>query len=297
MKGSMMLTKENIQELIPEEEQLKELETDFKSATVRTCVQDLQTLIPNDELAEQANGEDCEEESEIPEEFFKATDGMAFIENVLDDRLIASVYVDEKGQRTFEVCQRYCDGTISGKMRIRQADLYRLAMANFKVESIQSSQERQRTRKFLSQFADEYLGKMEKDEIIYPMEILQAVFAVREKLPVHREEPELPAQHLYRQVMEIFEDQMSGHSDLKMFKRKAYYVLFRDTMEDLARYMNIPMIKLVHKLAEYNLLYVQSSGNGYQSKIRIDDETTEWAYCLYDLKYLSQAKKNSENRK
>ena len=97
--------------------------------------------------------------------------------------------------------------------------------------------------------------------------------------------------------MEIFEDQMSGHSDLKMFKRKAYYVLFRDTMEDLARYMNIPMIKLVHKLAEYNLLYVQSSGNGYQSKIRIDDETTEWSYCLYDLKYLSQAKKNSENRK
>ena len=61
--------------------------------------------------------------------------------------------------------------------------------------------------------------------------------------------------------------------------------------------MNMPMMKLVRQLAEYNLLYVQASGNGYQSKVRIDDTTEEWAYCLYDLKYLSQAKKDREKSK
>lgn len=57
-------------------------------------------------------------------------------------------------------------------------------MAHFDVEQIPSSPEKQRTRKFLSQFGDDYLGKMEKDEIIQPIEILRAVFAVREKLPI-----------------------------------------------------------------------------------------------------------------
>ena len=68
-------------------------------------------------------------------------------------------------------------------------------------------------------------------------------------------------------------------------------------MAALAKYMNMPMMKLVRQLSEYNLLYVQASGNGYQSKVRIDDTTEEWAYCLYDLKYLSQAKKDREKSK
>lgn len=297
MKEQMMMAMESMEALIPEEEKLDLQTVDFDNATVRLCDQNLQSLIPDDELAVRTGCGEQNENAGFSEEFFKATDGMAYIENVLDNRLIASIYVDAKGQRSFEVCQSYSDGTVSGKMRIRQADLYRLAMAHFDVEQIPSSPEKQRTRKFLSQFGDDYLGKMEKDEIIQPIEILRAVFAVREKLPVHREEPEMPAQHLYRRIMEIFENQMNGYHDLHLYKRKAYYVLFRDTMEALAKYMNMPMMKLVRQLSVYNLLYVQASGNGYQSKVRIDDTTEEWAYCLYDLKYLSQAKKDREKSK
>lgn len=189
MKEQMM-TMESMEALIPEEEKLDLQTVDFDNATVRLCDQNLQSLIPDDELAVRTGCGEQNENAGFSEEFFKATDGMAYIENVLDNRLIASIYVDAKGQRSFEVCQSYSDGTVSGKMRIRQADLYRLAMAHFDVEQIPSSPEKQRTRKFLSQFGDDYLGKMEKDEIIQPIEILRAVFAVREKLPIHREEPE-----------------------------------------------------------------------------------------------------------
>ena len=201
MKEQMMMAMESMEALIPEEEKLDLQAVDFDKATVRLCDQNLQSLIPDDELAVRTGCGEQNENTEFSEEFFKATDGMAYIENVLDNRLIASIYVDAKGQRSFEVCQSYSDGTVSGKMRIRQADLYRLAMAHFDVEQIPSSPEKQRTRKFLSQFGDDYLGKMEKDEIIQPIEILRAVFAVREKLPIHREEPEMPAQHLYRRIM------------------------------------------------------------------------------------------------
>ena len=155
MKEQMMMAMESMEALIPEEEKLDLQTVDFDNATVRLCDQNLQSLIPDDELAVRTGCGEQNENTEFSEEFFKATDGMAYIENVLDNRLIASIYVDAKGQRSFEVCQSYSDGTVSGKMRIRQADLYRLAMAHFDVEQIPSSPEKQRTRKFLSQFGED----------------------------------------------------------------------------------------------------------------------------------------------
>lgn len=297
MDKTNLSPKENLQELVPEDERLESV--DFKSATVRSCDSNLQSLIPDDELAVQNIQAENEKDVCISEEFFKATDGMAYIENVLDNRLVANIFVDEKGKRVFEVCQKYADGTISGKMRIPQADLYRLAMANFDVESIPTTLEKQKTKKFLSYFGDEYLGKIEKDDIIPPMDILQAVYAVRGKLPVHRREQEMPAQQLYRRIMEIFKNEMFGTLELTAYKRKAYYVLFSETMESLAKYLKMPLQKLLHQLAEYNFLYIQNSSNGYQSKVRLyadDASTATWAYCLYDLEYLSQEKRKRENK-
>ncbi len=299
-KGNLQKMEE-LRELVPEDERLESI--DFKSATVRLCERNLQALIPSDERVEVTNQVDDEDEDEedivIYEEFFKVTDGMGHIENVLDNRLVANIFVDEKGKRIFEVCQKYSDGTISEKMRIPQADLYRLAMSKFDVENIPSAQEKQKTKKFLSLFGDEYLGKLEKDEIISPMDILQAVFEVRDKLPVHRREQEIPARLLYSRIMDILKNEMSCYRDIVSYRRKSYYVLLSDTMEDLAKYLKMPLQKLLRQLAEYNFLYIQNSSNGYQSKVRMfadDASTAVWAYCLYDLEYLSQEKKKIENQ-
>lgn len=297
MNERNLQTMEALRELVPEDERLESI--DFKSTTVRLCDRNLQALIPSDERAEQTNQVEDEEDIVISEEFFKATDGMGYIENVLDNRLVANIFVDEKGKRIFEVCQKYSDGTMSGKMKIPQADLYRLAMAKFDVENIPTAQEKQKTKKFLSLFGDDYLGKLEKDEIIPPMDILQAVFEVREKLPVHRREQEIPAQLLYRRIMDILKNEMSSYFEIMNYKRQSYYILFSNTMEDLAKYLKMPTQKLLRQLAEYNFLYIQNSSNGYQSKVRlfVDDVTTAvWAYCLYDLEYLSQEKKKRENK-
>ena len=156
MKEQMM-TMESMEALIPEEEKLDLQTVDFDNATVRLCDQNLQSLIPDDELAVRTGRGEQNENAGFSEEFFKATDGMAYIENVLDNRLIASIYVDAKGQRSFEVCQSYSDGTVSGKMRIPQADLYRLAMANFDVESIPTALEKQKTKKKSQKSYQNYL--------------------------------------------------------------------------------------------------------------------------------------------
>lgn len=288
------LNQVNLQELVPDEEKLDLEGTDFSKATVRLCGQDLQSLIPEDELAEPTNSKECGD-TFIPEYFFKTTDGMAYIEDVLDNCLIADIQQGEKGERFFEVCQRYSDGTVSSKIQVRQADLYRLAMSNFDINRIELPQEKQRTKKFFSKFADDYLGKMEKDELKPPMEILKAIFAVRSKLPVHQAEPEIPAKALYYRIIDILKNKMSGSVELSL-KRKAYYILFEDTMEYIAKHLNMPKRKLVVQLAEYNLLYIQSSGQGYQSKVRIFD-TVDWAYCLYDLEYLDQVKREREETK
>ena len=103
MKEQMMMAMESMEALIPEEEKLDLQTVDFDNATVRLCDQNLQSLIPDDELAVRTGCGEQNENTEFSEEFFKATDGMAYIENVLDNRLIASIYVDAKGQEMQKV--------------------------------------------------------------------------------------------------------------------------------------------------------------------------------------------------
>lgn len=101
MKEQMMMAMESMEALIPEEEKLDLQAVDFDKATVRLCDQNLQSLIPDDELAVRTGCGEQNENTEFSEEFFKATDGMAYIENVLDNRLDCVYLCGRKGTTVF----------------------------------------------------------------------------------------------------------------------------------------------------------------------------------------------------
>ena len=246
------------------------------------------SLVPEEERAEEVLL--AEEYKEARNQgLFSTAAGMARLENVLDGNLYAAIRVDENGNRNIEFCQRYCDGSFSPKVVVSQADLRFAAMYQFVPNGITIPRLKTRLGKFLEQVTSDYFGRISGAVVYSPVDILNALVAAIDKLPEFQTNgggwtPET----LYAAIADIINGK--GTSPIRPYKEHKSFMVFADFQIDMMA-QNLDMKsgkELLKLLDQFNLLYLTKSSKGYQSKVYIDENTRDWAYCIYRAEYLAE---------
>lgn len=246
------------------------------------------SLVPEEEQAD-----DTALSSEFAEALvqgvFSPASGMAQIQNALDGKLYAAISVDEKGDRTIEFCQKYDSGEYSPKVTVPLADLRFAAMYNFIPEGIPVPIMKARLAKFLEQVTLDYLGRVSEGKVYQPVEILSALMVAIDQLPVFRTNrcgwtPET----LYAAVM----DMVNGKTTppITPFGEHKAFMAFADfQIENMAEHLEMKSGReLLKLLDQYHLLYLTNSSRGYQSRVYVDGNNRDWAYCVYRAEYIAE---------
>lgn len=251
-----------------------------KEIIVRS-VTDIADLIPEDEKALEIEGEsEFSTAKEIG--YFSASAGMVRLENVLDGRVYASIWVDNKGDRFIQYCQKYEDGSFSAKMSVAQSDLI-LAMANnFNPDNITIRALKPQLSKFLVTAMKDYLGKFSGTDALNFQELLVALYNVRNKLPVYKDGIEATPEEFYSRVVDAIKSRFNK-SIYPWVYHKGYYALLDTDFCCLAQEMKMSENELLKKLKDLKFLYLTKSCKGYQAKVRLDNDCTDWAYCILNF--------------
>lgn len=237
--------------------------------------------------------EDCEDEDEralsLAREYgvFSPARGMAQIKGKFDNSIYAIINEPEDGQRSFDFCQRYSDGTFSAKVSVPQSDLFLAAMTKFNTSEVPATAMRSRMNRFLMKLMGDYLGTISRDEPYNVMEIAKTLYEQRNALPVRKAGGGMPPEAFYQNLIRAIRSPETGLSATSLvlgLSKKAYYAFFEQSdMDALARAMGLSRKAFIDKLEEYQFLYLTPSSRGYQTKIRVDGQSSAWAYCIYKL--------------
>lgn len=309
--GMGTLNTSNLAELVPEDERAVD-EVEF-CPMVGGVHDILKASITEDEQAV----DDGEQEDELSTEIvqaekrgcFSAANGMAQITNVLDGRLYAAVYVDEKGNRSIAFCEQYDNGEFSPKMQISQGELLLLGQNNMDPKSIRVNSLKTKATKVMTDLTMDYFNKFSGGSNPMNMiEILQVLAMVLGNLPVYRDDTEEElAKQFYREVVHCLEKSEESYT-LKasawIYNHRSYYALDDEALEILAEAMKMKPNELAKKLKQYKLLYLTDHARGYKTRVRINraegeseeyiktwnitGPTSEWCYCIYKFKNLGK---------
>lgn len=226
-------------------------------------------------------------------------DGMANIQPVFDNRLYASVSVDEEGNRSIVFCEKYSDGTFSPKMRVSQGDLHMLQMFNKTSLAPLAVKMKNHAAKFLLELSKDYLNKFNGDTPLDMAQTLKVLLLVKKQLPVYNAEPtEQTPEQFYLEVLNYIK-RLAG-CDF----HKAYYALERFHIDQVAKEMDMTGKELLDKLKKHGFLYLTKSSRGYKTNVRVTtkpaneamkeeyfsdgNSCTMWAYCIYKKEHIEK---------
>lgn len=275
-----LLQSDKLRELAQNEEQDIACHKERGQLSVVVKVNDLNQFVPDDERVELADSDRVSRLSNAG--ILSKVDGMGQIRGRLDDAIYAVIKVDEKGVRWYEFCQKLTDGGYSPKLSIRQADLFRLCNCQFQVERIANRVERRKAATSLSTITDAYLNSLFASDMRSIYDILLCLCDASQQLPVQYEEEGGSIEELYERIIQILEYE---EPRLVFEKKRAYYMLQKPAMEELARMLGMPRLKLLKILKENRLLFLQESAEGYESKVKVYGVGVDF-YCIFDLEYL-----------
>ena len=150
----------NLANAVPAEEQaVEQVQTELPPLTVVLPPRPAELALSEEEQAIDP-GETNDESYVVRKYGVLATiDGMANIQSVFDNRLYASVSVDEEGNRSIIFCEKYSAGTFSPKMRVSQGDLHMLQMYNTTSLAPLAVKMKNHAAKFLLELSKDYLDK------------------------------------------------------------------------------------------------------------------------------------------
>ena len=274
-------------DLVPPNEQAIMSNIDMSRVRVDTFQPNLESFMPDDEKAvNEAEAKQYTSYRGVGDiGLFNHIAGMGNIKGALDDSIYAVRQHNEDGW-TFVFCQKLSDGTYTPKLSISQSSLYRLNDAHFNVLNITSSIQRKRAETLIDELEDKYINGVSLDtsNVYEIMDILELLFKVSSLLPESREVAKDGAIVLYEQIREELVLSSSSYVSIP----KAYYALLESDLVDLARRLGMSKLALAKKLKEYNLLYLQESSRGYQTKVRVGGSRPCNFYCIYKLEYFDE---------
>lgn len=179
--------------------------------------------------------------------------------------LYAWINEDESGNRSFAVCQKYCDGSISKELELLQADLILLAQP---YEMIDEELIRD-VKRLIKRTQREYLNKFSgmPNEVLHVRDIAKAVMANMMSLPQYSDcLTELERRNMHHKVVGIVKTLSSQVLD----DHEKYYPISDEDLEYVSRELGVNSLVLLRKLKKYNLLFLQDSAKGYQSMVRLN---------------------------
>lgn len=249
---------------------------------------DYALLVPEEERAEsEALPKEYEEARRLG--VFSSAAGMARIDNVLDGKIHAAIRVDDQGNRTIEFCQQYDDGTFSPKIDVSQADLRFAAMCKFVPDGITVPRMKLRLGRFLEQVTADYFGRISGGTVYSPIEILSALVTAINQIPEFRtNEDGWTAETLYAAVMDMVNG-VTTPPITPFGKHKAFMAFADFQIENMAQELKMKDGReLLKLLDQYHLLYITDSSKGYQSRVYIEGNQRDWAYCIYRAEFIAE---------
>lgn len=208
--------------------------------------------------------------------------------------LYAWINEDGNGNRSYAVCQKYCNGDISKEVEIEQSDLILMAqpVETIDVELIPD------VKKLIKRKQKAYLNKSQgkPNEVLRVRNIAKAVMANMAILPTYSDDlTELERTKLYQKIVSIVKTLASQVLD----GHEKYYTISDEDLEYIARELSMDSLVLLRKLKKYNLLFLQESAKGYQSMVRLNG-TGEGSflarrYCIIKDVELEKDEEYSDN--
>ena len=285
-------------ELVPDEEkEVAPLNPDELHLTVECDNVDMESMIPEDEVA---LGE-AREATFIEADrrgVFSVNKGMGQIRGVFDDSIFASVSLDDEGMNCIRFCQRFSNGAFSPIIEVPQAQLFLLASADFQLEHFSSLVQKKRSEQFILDVQMKYLNglSIQCKDYYAIMDILKVLYVLRCSLPQQAVERRNPGLELYEQIVEVIEDsKLSGY----FITKQSYWAFYSDGMKALAKTLGLPQLQLLRKLKEYGLLYLtgdpKKPRKGYQTKVRVGkgDKDGIDMYCILNLSFFDKITGNA----
>lgn len=305
---------QDLDALIPEEEralatasttQTEVSQPDIHASAV-VVVEDrqLDELLPEEERAviEKTEDDEVDKYQEAEDQgCFSIVNGMARIENVLDNQIYASVEVGKTGERTISFCQQYENGEFSPMVRVRQSDLLMAAACNFLEDKKGIPAVNARAKRFIMNCYADYLGKFAGEAPLDISMILKILVLVRNSLPTYYEKQDILStpKALYQETVNIILGKGQYQRMYSYLDRKAYFGLDREQFEWLATDLNTDCHVLARKFKEYGFLYLTDASVGYQTKVWIGSSpmpefktpSYQNLYCILKLDYISEQRR------
>lgn len=248
---------------------------------------DYASLVPEEERAEsEVLPQEYKEACEMG--VFSSAAGMARIDNALDGKLFAAISVDAKGNRTIEFCQQYDSGDFSPKVTVSQGDLLFASANGFVPNGVPVPRMKARLGKFLEQVTIDYFSRIARGTVYPPVDILRALVTVIDQLPVFRANSgEWTPVTLYAAIMDMINGKTTA--PITPFgKHKAFMAFAEFQINAMADHLKMKSgEELLKLLAEYRFLYLTESSEGYQSRVYVEGNQRDWAYCIYKAEYIA----------
>lgn len=216
----------------------------------------------------------------------------------------AQLSTDTKGNHWIEYCQQYSNGSCSGKIRVKQADLMVGVYYIFDKENTEDKGSADPTikragAKIIMNARNDYYNKATfPQECVRIEQIFMLLLSVYNSLPAENDalqEYDSPDK-LYGGIMDAIQKNPLMLSD---DCHKAYYAFDAGQIDIIANELNMKSDLLLKKLKEHKFLYLTDSSKGYQTYVRFPAEKeglaaeflpksyTKWCYCLLKLEYLA----------
>lgn len=279
MESTKSMTTTNPQDLISEDE--KAISIDWNALNVDVISGNIEKFVPEEEKALMVNPE----ENERMARQLRATvlAGMGHIQGVLNDRLYGLIMVDETEKRTFVFCFDQDNG-VPTRFEISQADLFRLAYAEFDLSKMKAYDQK-KMNDVMHDLENRVLNTWVDSNRPLPLpDVMEALYRSRNKLPVVTRVPIDNKREMYERIKEALSSLGGCYVE-----KKAYYAFYPDQVYLLAEKLGMKERPLLKKLEELNLLYLQPSCVGYQARVRIDENNNMRMVCIYRLEYFPQA--------
>ena len=279
-------------DFIPCEE--KAIVIDWSLLHVNMVEESVESFMPENERALQSTPEEAEKLTQQLR--LMAIAGMGHIQGVLEDRLYAQILVDEQNERKFVFCMDQKEGNPC-RFEISQANVFRLAYAQYDVSNL-DAYEQKKMRDVLRTLEDSVLNKWVDGNRPMPLvDVVEALFRSRKQLPVITRVPVDNRREMYEKI----KDSMSSLGNCYV-EKTTYYAFYPEYIHYLANSLGMKERPFLKKLSELNLLYLQPSCEGYQARVRIDENFSARMVCIYRLDkipeaaggYAKEAKENEE---
>lgn len=262
--------------------------------------------IPENERAEidKENYIDLEESKKHG--FFDPIRGMMGFKTNTEHFFYARIFTDTKGNHWIEYCQKYSNGSYSGKIRVKQADLITGAYYIWSKENTENGDStgshsitKHAGAKVIVNARNDYYNKTTfPKECVNIEQIFMLLLSVYNSLPAESDELKVydSPDKLYKSVMNAIQKEPIWLADNF---HKSYYAFDTEQIDMIANELNIKRDLLLKKLKEHKFLYLTDSSKGYQTYVRFPAEKDKaaaeffpkshlkWSYCILKLEYLA----------